>query len=51
MNNSVIEMAVITIIALAPIVCLVVFRRRLGILKAGAWLVSWGAAVIAGEHG
>src|SRR3989442_7734928 len=37
------------VISLAIIVALIAFRKRLGALNAAAWLVIWGAVVIAGE--
>ncbi|MBI3971542.1 MAG: hypothetical protein HY332_09655, partial [Chloroflexi bacterium] len=37
-------------VALAVVVCLVLARRRLGVLNAAAWLVTWGALVMVGEH-
>jgi hypothetical protein len=49
-NNSLIEMALITILALAPTVGLLLARMNLGVLNAAAWLVTYGSAIIAGEH-
>lgn len=37
-------------LAFGPVVVLVVARRSLGALNAAAWLVVWGAFIVAGEH-
>ena len=38
-------------IAFAPVVGLLLVRKRLGVLNSATWLVIWGAVVLAGEHG
>jgi hypothetical protein len=48
--DSLIQMAVIATFALAPTVGLLLARRNLGVLNAAAWLVTYGSAIIAGEH-
>jgi hypothetical protein len=44
------QMALIIILALAPIVGLLLAQKRLGALNAAAWLVTYGSTIIAGEH-
>ena len=41
----------VIVIALAPVVGLLLVRKRLGVLNSATWLVFWGAFVLAGEHG
>lgn len=50
MDSSLIQMAVIATLALAPTVGLMLARKKLGLLNAAAWLVIYGSAIIAGEH-
>lgn len=49
-NASLIRMAVIAVLALAPTVGFLLARKKLGAPNAAAWLVIYGSAVIAGEH-
>lgn len=51
MDNNAMEIVVVISIALAPVVGLLLVRKKLGVLKVAAWLVTWGAVVLAGEHG
>lgn len=44
------QMAVIAVLALAPILGLLLARKRLGAASAAAWLITYGAWTIAGEH-
>jgi hypothetical protein len=44
------QMAVIAALALAPIFGLLLARKRLGAANAAAWLITYGAWIIAGEH-
>jgi hypothetical protein len=44
------QMAVIAALALAPILGLLLARKRLGALNVAAWLITYGAWIIAGEH-
>jgi hypothetical protein len=44
------QMAVIAALALAPILGLLLARKRLGAANAAAWLIIYGAWIIAGEH-
>ena len=37
-------------LAFGPVLALVLARKSVGPLKTAAWLVTWGALVIAGEH-
>ena len=50
--TGLLEIAVIidAAIQILVIAALVALRKRLGILNAAAWLVVWGALVIASEH-
>lgn len=50
MLSLVAEMAVFAAIALAPILGLTLARKRLGAANAAAWLITYGAWTIAGEH-
>jgi hypothetical protein len=45
-----IQMAVIAAFAVAPILGLLLARKRLGATNAAAWLITYGAWLIAGEH-
>lgn len=45
-----VQMAVIAALALAPILGLLLARNRLGVANAAAWLITYGAWTIAGEH-
>jgi hypothetical protein len=51
MDSNKIQVAVVILNALAPVVGLLLVRKKLGILKAAAWLVTWGAVILSGEHG
>ena len=51
MDTNEIETAGVILLALAPVVGLLLLRKTLGVLKAAAWLVTWGAVVLSGEHG
>lgn len=42
--------ALASIVVRAPMVALVVARKRLGVLKAASWLVIWGVFIAVGEH-
>jgi hypothetical protein len=44
------QMAVMAALALAPILGLLLARKRLGVANAAAWLITYGAWIIAGEH-
>ena len=44
------QMAVIAALALAPILGLLLARKRLGSANTAAWLITYGAWLIAGEH-
>ncbi len=46
-----IDGVVVVAIAFAPVVGLLLVRKRLGVLNAAAWLTIWGALVLSGEHG
>lgn len=51
MDTNEIETAGVILLALAPVVGLLLLRKTLGVLNAAAWLVTWGAVVLSGEHG
>jgi len=38
------------IVGLLVVAAPIVFRKRLGVLNAAAWLVIWGSVVLLGEH-
>ncbi len=50
MTDSLMAMAAMAVLALAPIAGLLLARRRLGSANAAAWLVTYGALIIFGEH-
>ena len=51
MDSNKIQVAVVITIALAPVVALLLVRKKLGVLNAAAWLITWAAVVLSGEHG
>lgn len=51
MDINGVEAALVISIALTPVVGLLLVRKKLGVLNAAAWLVTWGAIVFSGEHG
>jgi len=50
MLSLLVEMVVFAALALAPIVGLLLARKRLGVANTAAWLITYGAWTIAGEH-
>lgn len=50
MLSLLVGMVVFAALALVPIVGLFVARKRLGAANAAAWLITYGAWIIAGEH-
>jgi hypothetical protein len=50
MVSLLIQLAVIATLALAPILGLLLARKRLGAANAAAWLITYGSWTIAGEH-
>lgn len=51
MDSIKIQVAVVITIALAPTLDLLLVQKKLGVLNAAAWLVTWRAVILSGEHG
>ncbi len=50
LSSWILQGAVVLAIAFAPVAALLLIRNSIGALNAAAWLVLWGALIIAGEH-
>lgn len=50
-SEPLIPQLLVLVLAYAPVLILVFARKSFGRLKTAAWLVTWGAMAMVGEHG
>lgn len=50
-REPLIPQLLVLLLTYLPVLILILSRKRIGHLKTAAWLITWGAMVMVGEHG